>query len=302
LAHGTEPPLSSQNSSEPRVPRHILVSVFSFLFGYFLSKLITPIDKTANAPHDHDTTNDYTQVRNDEGLKRINTTEMNGPQTAPQNHVSKKEPKHWWKKWKFWTIFVNVLTFFVITWYACEAHKSNVIAHNSLIATQRPWVGVSDVQFSDLRFQYFHSIPSRPSIIQMNLTTTYRIKNVGQSPAMNLSYCVAVLPTDTEKKTAITLICPPDVSHSTFLLPHDEVPAGQGVMTNPTRGGLFQKTTNIRVRIWITYEDRWGSPYSSEFIYSSHSPGGSSPIAIDPDDPFTYLPVDGWFLSKSDAK
>lgn len=178
------PPLSSQNSSEPRGLLCILVSASAFLFGWSLSKRFTPSQDSRETVHPQDT-----PEREGHSSQALST----GPLVidSPINpHKSNNESKH---KTPFWEkaavlvalglLLVNICQMRATQKAADAATKAADTATRQLEATDRPWIKI-EVTFAE-------PVTYKDGL---NVAVNFIPTNIGHSPAQSIQIKAALVP------------------------------------------------------------------------------------------------------------
>lgn len=189
-----------------------------------------------------------------------------------------------------------------------KASEGNEISRQSLTASQRPWVSFSDVTFSNPPKFIAPPIPNAP--IQMELTITSTLRNVGLSAATKVNPIFYVTPVDQVGLPPV--IIPPCEAPSKgsrtenneptiFLMPQDKIPHTETTATNPERGGLFKTIRKIWVEACVTYQDSSGNFYRTKLLYDSFSRDDAQEIVAVPGHGLTYKPIQGWNLWSADV-
>jgi hypothetical protein len=202
LANGTAPSLPSQNSPEPRGLLGILASAFSgVLFGWFFSKLKTPIQQSAESPHPQSHTDD-SRTQTQPPLPIAVRIESYPPPTVSKEEQTERK----WRNRREWgnlvaTLFTALFAggLLVITYvYAKYTYKmwqemqtQTRTAQQQLEATQRPWIKIIDVVptgnnpiVGGLSFQKIGPYKDAPDIrVQATIQVKLSFTNVGHSVA-----------------------------------------------------------------------------------------------------------------------
>ncbi len=232
---------------------------------------------------------------------------------APHNYqITCKTEKDWRDKIKFGAEMVGVAFLIAYTVFAgqqvCQMRRANKIAHDALVASQRPWVTMTDVTFSNPP-KFTAAGPQFAT--QMSLDVSSVLRNVGLSAATKVYPEVLMVPTDKPGFPTEPMPCPTVIEKSRiefppnaiFLMPQDKLPYSETTSTNPERGG-FLKIKNIWsiwVKVCISYQDTFGNVYQTKMTYHSMTRDDSVPLVAVPGRDLTYKPIIGWNLRSTEV-
>jgi len=195
---------------------------------------------------------------------------------------------------------------------ATAALAASVTSQQALVLNQRPWIGIDDISFS-----YSFQVPETYGVmqppVQLKMSISYSVKNVGPSAAIDVipSFAISALDADVLPRSIFPECTVPDKSHPTepnrpvfFLMPGEKTAKQQrDKFASPEREGL-KKADVIWVQVCISYRDKFGEYYSTKLTYvSSYKP--DSPYVTVPGTEFRYRPkesIDDWFMFKGEAK
>lgn len=211
----------------------------------------------------------------------------------------------WWKVLLDWlTFFAAISAAGAATWYACitrnmwgEMKTSNYLAKTQWEAEHRPWIGLTDITLSSVRFD-----SKSPSSISTHLEGTMRLENFGNYPGFGANTELEqVFPLPQDQWAKSPLGKPPKVM---FTCPDQEKFIQGGEVVFPSRSFLspFQndmnwgwKGRNVEVpHVWllmcISYSDgRHQEPHHTWIWLRSASTPRANWILLSPT--ARYMPI-----------
>jgi len=177
LAPETKPSSSAQNYSW-------LLALLGILgFAWFRSRVKTPLSKSTNSVHAHDSTNNGTDDSGNDARRGIGITEANHPPTPTQCRYPEKKPKRWYRRWKPYAFVLNIATFIAVAWYARITHNmweemqtQTGVLQKANINSERAWVGLDGPI----------TIDSLETMPQLKVESHYSVRNFGHGPAFKV--------------------------------------------------------------------------------------------------------------------
>ncbi len=191
-----------------------------------------------------------------------------------------------------------------------EARRATNLSETQWSAQQRPWIGLFgnvDLHIQP-RFRVYAENP--PNHTEIEIATSFKIKNFGLSPAFNTASEVEVLATENDLKlpqfqmeTSCGMADGNGESEGNVIFPSGEI------TTNfKTTSGNQIELNHIR-RIWVmactSYQDGISKSihHSKFWIMSFMIPEATTPAVVEKNQKVTIftMPVTGWHVVKTEA-
>jgi hypothetical protein len=191
-----------------------------------------------------------------------------------------------------------------------NAQKAERLSRDTLIAANRPWVGIRD-PFKKMRIEFVPNRvnPNASDPISINSEITYVLENVGNAPARKVRGGVFAFASETTTvpRTWQDMTCAgseqesknPQAS-SFFILPKSTV-----IETSPSEGGIPSIVHEVKYT-WliacIVYQDTVGGGlHHTKLLYRSVPNGKPPVVAMSAPYKLTYIPFDRFALFDSDV-
>jgi hypothetical protein len=197
-----------------------------------------------------------------------------------------------------------------------EAHRATELSEKQWKAQQRPWVGLSgNIEFpKQPTFQVFTSATPKNTAIE--ITTTFRIKNFGISPAFKTASEIQIEMRDNamtlpeyRMKGACSLADQTSEGEGSVAFQNSVIfPSGEIAPSFETQTSEPIELTKIR-RVWIAgciaYQDGVSAiiHHTKFWIMSYMVPENTVPTIIERKTIYTRfsLPIAGWYIVKTEA-
>jgi len=193
---------------------------------------------------------------------------------------------------------------------AKAAEGANVIAHDSLVASQRPWIGMLDPSKENIGIKVIPNPmrPDEPHLERFIDNISYVLKNFGNSPARRVQNTIFVIPTNEMPRRGKPMGCLISDSYSKnaaiesfIILPHESVAKTRSSRSPVTydmfNGGLKQ----MWLSACITYQDAIGDSLHHTWLLYQSIPFGETPVLFINSSGVASTRVSGWKMVDSDA-
>jgi hypothetical protein len=246
----------------------------------------------------------------------------------PTREARKQYRNRKFEKARVWIEFGCALALVGITWtythYARKqaiaatdaakaAQETATAARDTLIASNRPWVGIADnLRFTNPPKFFSHDIQSP---IEIRVDVSFKLKNYGGGPAMSADPDFFVMPRDTEEPPSRQELRGPSNCDGWKVAPKEQWFPAPSILIMP---GTFEQPIEVNTqttvpttiklikRIWlrgcIVYRDRQGTPHVTKLLYHSWSLASATPVLAVPNRNLFYVPIGGWSLWSTEAE